>query len=65
MILTNGDVYGKEVFLSVSEQPESWYEITEEEYEYLMRQQEENQDNPDESTEEDQDILDNDESTED
>ena len=64
--MTNGDVYGKEVFLAVSEQPESWYEITEEEYEYLMRQkEEENQVNLDEFTEENQVNLDNDESIED
>ena len=33
MILTNGDVYGKIVFLAAEDQPENWYEITLEEYE--------------------------------
>ena len=36
MILTNGEAYGKEVFLSQNESADNWYEITEEEYEKIM-----------------------------
>ena len=31
-ILTNGEIYGKEIFLGVNDTTENWYEITEEEY---------------------------------
>ena len=31
-ILTNGEVYGREVFLAVGESIDNWHEITEEEY---------------------------------
>lgn len=32
MILTDGEAYGKIVYLGVNDKPENWYEITEEEY---------------------------------
>lgn len=32
MILTNGAVYGKQVFLAERETPDAYYEITDEEY---------------------------------
>jgi hypothetical protein len=32
MILTNGEAYGKEVFLSNTDSADNWHEITEEEY---------------------------------
>ena len=33
MLLTNGDTFGKEVYLGTGDSPENWHEITEEEYE--------------------------------
>ena len=32
MVLTNGEVYSKEVYLGCNDSPDNWYEITEEEY---------------------------------
>lgn len=31
-VLTNGDVYGKEVYLGVNDSAENWHEITDAEY---------------------------------
>jgi hypothetical protein len=36
MILTNGEIFGKEIFLSENDTPENWHEITEEEYENIQ-----------------------------
>jgi hypothetical protein len=33
MVLTNGEVYGKIVFLATTDSAENWHEITEAEYE--------------------------------
>ena len=35
-ILTNGDVYGKEVYLGVYDSAENWHEITDAEYAEVM-----------------------------
>ena len=32
MVLTNGEIYSKEVYLGCNDSPDNWYEITEEEY---------------------------------
>ena len=32
MILTNGEIYGREVFLGSGDSPDNWWEISEEEY---------------------------------
>lgn len=40
MILTNGETYGKEIFLGKSDDAENWSEITEAEYEALMAEAE-------------------------
>ena len=32
MILTNGEAFGKEVYLGTGDSAENWHEITEEEY---------------------------------
>ena len=39
MILTNGEAYGKEVYLGVNDKPENWYEITDEEYNKILDSQ--------------------------
>lgn len=35
-VLTNGDVYGKEVYLGVNDSAENWHEITDAEYAEVM-----------------------------
>ena len=41
MILTNGEAYGKEVYLGTGDSPDNWYEITEEEYNAIANENEE------------------------
>ena len=36
MVLTNGETYGKEVYLGTGDKAENWHEITEEEYEKIQ-----------------------------
>ena len=36
MIYTNGETYGREIFLGSGDSPDNWWEITEEEYEAVM-----------------------------
>ena len=40
MVLTNGNAYGKEIYLGVNDAPENWHEITEEEYNKILAEQE-------------------------
>ena len=40
MILTNGEVYSEEVYLSVNDSPDNWHEIALEEYEAIKAEQE-------------------------
>ena len=40
-VLTNGEAYGKEIFLGKGDKPENWHEITEEEYNSILAEQEE------------------------
>ena len=40
MYLTNGNVYCKTVHLGVNDSPENWHEITEAEYNEILKQQE-------------------------
>ena len=35
MILTNGEAYGKEIYLGKNDNPDNWYEITDAEYENI------------------------------
>lgn len=37
MVLTNGQVYGVEVFLGTGDSADNWHEITEAEYEAFMK----------------------------
>ena len=39
-ILTNGEVYSKEIYLGKYDSPDNWNEITEEEYNKILKQQE-------------------------
>lgn len=41
MVLTNGEAYGKTIYLGINDKPENWYEITDEEYEEILKEQEE------------------------
>ena len=36
-VLTNGDVYGKEVYLGVNDSAENWHEITDAEYADIVK----------------------------
>lgn len=40
-ILTDGTIYGKEVFLEVGRETSEFYEITESEYEKILEEEEE------------------------
>lgn len=43
MVLTNGEAYssvGGSVYLGVNDKPENWHEITEEEYNEILKAQE-------------------------
>lgn len=40
MVLTNGEAYGKEIYLGKNDVPENWHEITEEEYKKILEEQE-------------------------
>ena len=39
MILTNGETYGREVYLGSGDSPDHWWEIPEEEYGKRMEEQ--------------------------
>lgn len=39
MTLTNGEVYGKEIYLGKNDSPDNWHEITDAEYETILLQQ--------------------------
>lgn len=39
-VLTNGEIYGKEVYLGVNDRAENWYEITDAEYAEIIAAQE-------------------------
>lgn len=38
-VLTNGEAYGKEVYLGIYDSAENWHEITDAEYEAIMAAQ--------------------------
>ena len=39
-ILTNGEVYGKEIYLGINDKSENWNEITDEEYSGILTEEE-------------------------
>lgn len=39
-VLTNGEAYGKEIYLGVNDAPENWHEITDEEYAVIVAEEE-------------------------
>lgn len=39
MVLTNGETYGKEVFLGTGDSTDNWWEITEEEYSKIAEEE--------------------------
>lgn len=45
MILTNGEAYGEEVYLGINDTPDNWYEIPQEEYERIMAEQKDMEEN--------------------
>ena len=40
MTLTNGEAFGKEVYLGINDSPDNWHEITDEEAMLLQEEQE-------------------------
>ena len=41
MVLTNGDIYGKEIYLGCYDKAENYHEITDEEYAEILKKMEE------------------------
>lgn len=41
MVLTNGDAYGKEIYLGINDSESNWREITDAEHEEIQRMNEE------------------------
>ena len=39
MVLTNGEAYGKEIYLGCNDKPENWHEITDAEYEAILAEE--------------------------
>ena len=39
-VLTDGEAYGKEVYLGCNDSPENWHEITDAEYEEILKENE-------------------------
>ena len=39
-VLTNGEAYGKEIWLGANDKAENWHEITDAEYEAIIKEQE-------------------------
>ena len=40
-VLTNGEAYGKEIWLGANDKAENWHEITDAEYEAIIKETEE------------------------
>jgi hypothetical protein len=39
MVLTNGEAYGKEIYLGCNDSEDNWHEITEAEYEKILAEE--------------------------
>jgi hypothetical protein len=39
-VLTNGETYGKEIYLGCNDSPDNWHEITDEEYAEVLKTEE-------------------------
>ena len=39
-VLTNGEAYGKEIYLGIYDSPENWHEITDAQYAQILAAQE-------------------------
>ena len=39
-VLTNGEVYGKEIYLGINDRVENWHEITDAEYAVIVEEEE-------------------------
>ena len=39
-VLTNGEVYGKEIYLGINDKVENWHEITDAEYAVIVAEEE-------------------------
>lgn len=39
-VLTDGNIYGKEIYLGSNDKPENWHEITDEEYAEILKAEE-------------------------
>lgn len=39
-VLTNGEVYGKEIYLGINDRAENWHEITDAEYAEILAEEE-------------------------
>lgn len=50
IVFTNGEAYGKEIYLGINDSPENWHEITDEEYAKIIAEQEAGMGGPDEAT---------------
>lgn len=42
-VLTNGEVYGKEIYLGINDKVENWHEITDAEYAVIVAEEEKEQ----------------------
>ena len=40
MVLTDGEIYGTVIFLAIDKDPDSYYEITQEEYDEIIKNKE-------------------------
>ena len=40
-VLTNGEAYSKEIYLGINDSVDNWHEITDAEYEEIIKKQEE------------------------
>lgn len=40
MVLTNGEIFGREVYLSIADKAENYHEITEAEYDEILKKEE-------------------------